>query len=51
MELFYATGVNTYIASSFGMLYLGERYFHLDRSILQTLIYLKLSIAGLKKGG
>jgi H+-transporting ATPase len=36
----------TGLASSFGMLYLGERYFHLDRSILQTLIYLKLSIAG-----
>ncbi|MEA5509891.1 plasma-membrane proton-efflux P-type ATPase [Crocosphaera sp. UHCC 0190] len=36
----------TGLASSFGMLYLGERYFNLDRSILQTLIYLKLSIAG-----
>ncbi|MEG3938976.1 hypothetical protein QT995_12535 [Microcoleus sp. S36b_A3] len=36
----------TGLVSSFGMLYLGERYFHLDRDILQTLIYLKLSIAG-----
>ena len=36
----------TGLVSSFGMLYLGERYFHLDRNILQTLIYLKLSIAG-----
>ena len=36
----------TGVVESFGLLYLGERYFHLDRSILQTLIYLKLSIAG-----
>jgi H+-transporting ATPase len=34
------------LASSFGMLYLGERVFRLDRDILQTLIYLKLSVAG-----
>ncbi len=36
----------TGLASSFGMLYLGERVFKLDRDILQTLIYLKLSVAG-----
>jgi len=36
----------TGLASSFGMLYLGERVFQLDRDTLQTLIYLKLSIAG-----
>jgi H+-transporting ATPase len=34
------------VASSFGMLYLGEQVFRLDRDTLQTLIYLKLSIAG-----
>ena len=32
--------------ASFGLFYLGDRYFHLDRSMLQTLIYLKLSVAG-----
>ena len=36
----------TGLASTFGMLYLGERIFQLDRDTLQTLIYLKLSIAG-----
>jgi H+-transporting ATPase len=36
----------TGVVESFGLLYLGERFFHLDRDILQTLIYLKLSIAG-----
>ncbi|MBD2654558.1 HAD-IC family P-type ATPase [Synechocystis sp. FACHB-383] len=36
----------TGLASSFGMLYLGERTFQLDRDTLQTLIYLKLLIAG-----
>jgi H+-transporting ATPase len=36
----------TGVVESFGLLYLGERWFHLDRSLLQTLIYLKLSIAG-----
>jgi H+-transporting ATPase len=34
------------VVSSFGMLYLGEQVFQLDRETLQTLIYLKLSIAG-----
>ncbi len=36
----------TGLASTFGMLYLGERVFQLDRDTLQTLIYLKLSVAG-----
>jgi H+-transporting ATPase len=36
----------TGVVESFGLLYLGERWFHIDRSILQTLIYLKLSVAG-----
>jgi H+-transporting ATPase len=34
------------VLSSFGLFYLGERVFALDRSFLQTLIYLKLSVAG-----
>ena len=34
------------VIASFGMFYLGDRVFHLDRSVLQTLIYLKLSVAG-----
>jgi len=34
------------LVASFGLFYLGDRVFHLDRSILQTLIYLKLSVAG-----
>ncbi len=34
------------VIESFGLLYLGESYFHLSRELLQTLIYLKLSIAG-----
>ncbi len=34
------------VISSFGMFYLGERIFKLDRAHLQTLMYLKLSIAG-----
>ena len=33
----YGTGLNTYF---------GERVFHLDRNFIQTLIYLKLSVAG-----
>ena len=40
-----ALGVAGVIAS-FGLFYLGERVFHLNRDVLQTLIYLKLSIAG-----
>lgn len=34
------------VAASFGLFYLGERVFHLDRETIQTLIYLKLSVAG-----
>ena len=34
------------VISSFGLFYLGERVFHLNRDVIQTLIYLKLSVAG-----
>ena len=34
------------VASAFGLFYLGERVFHLDREHIQTLMYLKLSVAG-----
>ncbi len=34
------------VVSAFGLFYLGERVFHLDRDHIQTLMYLKLSIAG-----
>jgi len=34
------------VFDSFGLFYLGERVFHLDRTIIQTLIYLKLSVSG-----
>jgi H+-transporting ATPase len=34
------------VVSTFGLFYLGECVFHLDRSIIQTLMYLKLSVAG-----
>jgi H+-transporting ATPase len=34
------------VASAFGLFYLGERIFHLDRAHIQTLMYLKLSVAG-----
>ena len=34
------------VISAFGLFYLGDRIFHLDRSHLQTLMYLKLSVAG-----
>jgi len=34
------------VVSAFGLFYLGERVFHLDRTHIQTLMYLKLSIAG-----
>lgn len=36
----------TGVVESFGLLYLGERLLNLDRSTLQSIIYLKLSIAG-----
>src|SRR5271169_2310213 len=34
------------VVSAFGLFYLGERVFHLDRTHIQTLMYLKLSVAG-----
>ena len=34
------------VVASFGLFYLGERVFHLNRELIQTLIYLKLSVAG-----
>jgi H+-transporting ATPase len=34
------------VAAAFLLFYLGERVFHLDRLHIQTLMYLKLSIAG-----
>ena len=34
------------VSASFVLFYLGERVFHLDRTHIQTLMYLKLSVAG-----
>lgn len=34
------------VVSAFGLFYLAERVFHLDRTHIQTLMYLKLSVAG-----
>ena len=34
------------VIASFGLFYIGERIFHLGRETIQTLMYLKLSIAG-----
>ncbi len=34
------------VVSAFGLFYLGERVFRLDRAHIQTLMYLKLSVAG-----
>jgi H+-transporting ATPase len=34
------------VVSAFGLFYLGERVFNLDRDHVQTLMYLKLSVAG-----
>ena len=34
------------VVSAFGLFYLGERVFHFDRVHIQTLMYLKLSVAG-----
>jgi H+-transporting ATPase len=34
------------VFASFGIFYLGDRVFHLDHSTIQTLMYLKLSVAG-----
>ncbi len=36
----------TGVLASFGMFYLGERVFHLNRDLIQSLMYLKLSVAG-----
>ena len=36
----------TGVLAAFGLFYLGERVFHLDRAHVQTLMYLKLSVAG-----
>jgi H+-transporting ATPase len=40
-----ALGVAGVIAT-FGLFYIGERVLHLDRAIIQSLMYLKLSVAG-----
>jgi H+-transporting ATPase len=34
------------VVASFGLFYLGERVFHLNRDTIQALMYLKLSVAG-----
>ncbi|HEX4047293.1 MAG TPA: plasma-membrane proton-efflux P-type ATPase [Elusimicrobiota bacterium] len=34
------------VFASFGLFYLGERVFHLNRDTIQSLMYLKLSVAG-----
>jgi H+-transporting ATPase len=34
------------VIASFGLFYLGERVFHLNREVIQSLMYLKLSVAG-----
>jgi len=34
------------VLASFGLFYIGERVYHLNREVIQTLIYLKLSVAG-----
>jgi len=34
------------VVAAFGLFYLGERVFHFDRAHIQTLMYLKLSVAG-----
>ncbi|HUJ11568.1 MAG TPA: plasma-membrane proton-efflux P-type ATPase [Verrucomicrobiae bacterium] len=34
------------VVASFGLFYIAERIYHLNREIVQTLIYLKLSVAG-----
>lgn len=36
----------TGVIASFGLFFLGERCFHLPRELIQTMIYLKLSVAG-----
>ncbi len=34
------------VVASFGLFYLGERVFHLNREVIQSFMYLKLSVAG-----
>ena len=34
------------VVASFGLFYLGERVFHLNRDVIQSFMYLKLSVAG-----
>jgi H+-transporting ATPase len=34
------------VVAAFGLFYLGERVFHIDRAHIQTMMYLKLSVAG-----
>jgi H+-transporting ATPase len=34
------------VIDSFGVFYIGDRIFHLDHALIQTLMYLKLSVAG-----
>ncbi len=34
------------VIASFGLFYLGERVFHLNREVIQSFMYLKLSVAG-----
>ena len=34
------------VIASFGLFYLGEQVFHLSQEMIQTLMYLKLSVAG-----
>ena len=34
------------VLASFGLFYIGERIYHLNHEVIQTLIYLKLSVAG-----
>ena len=34
------------VIETFGLFYIAERYLHLDREIIQSLIYLKLSVSG-----
>jgi H+-transporting ATPase len=34
------------LLDAFGLFYIGERVFHLDRAVIQTLVYLKMSVGG-----
>ncbi|MGH8094438.1 MAG: plasma-membrane proton-efflux P-type ATPase [Chthoniobacterales bacterium] len=34
------------VIASFGLFYIAERIFHLDRSVIQTVMFLKLAVAG-----